>query len=931
MNKLRLSSLLILLLSCSMWAWAQVVYSEPAVIQQSSTGIVVYFNADEGNKGLAGVTDGVYAHTGVITTESSSDSDWRHAPTWGDNSDKYALEFVSTDLWKLEIGDLKSYYGLEDGEQVTRLAFVFRNETSTLEGKTASGGDIFIDVYPDGLAVNLTSNATSSVLTDNNCTVSFTVNSTIAANLSLHLNDADAAPIASKSGANTLTYTHTFPQGSYDVIAKASANGETVLDTISLCHRGNSQQVAYSGTLKQGATANADGSVTFCLYAPGKSNVILVGEWDNYKVLNENVMNYQDDRYFWLTIPAGTIDMDKEYGYYYIVDDNIYVADPYARLILDPWNDKYINEGYTRYPDMKQFPSDRVGDFAIAVFHGNGDGYQWEVTDFDAPAKENLIIYELLLRDFTEEQCIESAMEHLDYLDALGINAIELMPIMEFDGNNSWGYNPNFYFAPDKYYGSSTMYKTFIDECHKRGIAVILDIVFNHTYGQHPWCKMYWDASRNVPSSDNPFYNSTAPHNYSVGNDWKLESEQVRSYMCDVLQYWLSEYKVDGFRFDLAKGLGDSNSYSSDYDGNAYNSSRIRNMKQFMDAMWEVNPDAYAICEYFVSTAEENEIGNYGGMSWKNKNYAYRQAAMGWQEGSEFRGMYTGDESRPFGSTVGYMESHDEERMGYSQTAYGNGTLQSVLSYRMRRLGSNAAFSLLVPGAKMIWQFGELGYDISGGNGDTDPKEPHWEYYDNSNRKGLYDTYAKLLAIRNSNPDLFSSDAEFYWDADASDWGTGRFITMRNADHSKVLVAAYNLGTSGSATFPYTFDDPNGQYYISAQSYNVSGISFDAAAGTITLPAHCFVVITNIENAGIDEIAADDANDNISIYPNPATDYVQVSSTDVERIEVYSLTGQLVATCTGCNTIDVSSLVAGNYIVRVHTPQGIETEKLMKR
>ena len=154
---------------------------------------------------------------------------------------------------------------------------------------------------------------------------------------------------------------------------------------------------------------------------------------------------------------------------------------------------------------------------------------------------------------------------------------------------------------------------------------------------------------------------------------------------------------------------------------------------------------------------------------------------------------------------------------------------------------------------------------------------------------------------------------------------------MRNADHSKVLVAAYNLGTSGSATFPYTFDDPNGQYYISAQSYNVSGISFDAAAGTITLPAHCFVVITNIENAGIDEIAADDANDNISIYPNPATDYVQVSSTDVERIEVYSLTGQLVATCTGCNTIDVSSLVAGNYIVRVHTPQGIETENLMKR
>ena len=151
-------------------------------------------------------------------------------------------------------------------------------------------------------------------------------------------------------------------------------------------------------------------------------------------------------------------------GYYFIVDDEIMVADPCAKLILDPWNDKWINEGYTRYPDLKPFPTEKVGTFPIAVFQGNGDGYKWQVTDFKAPAKNDLIIYELLLRDFTKEQCLESAMEKLDYLVELGVNAIELMPIQEFDGNNSWGYNPNFYFAPDKYYGTSTMYKTFIDE-----------------------------------------------------------------------------------------------------------------------------------------------------------------------------------------------------------------------------------------------------------------------------------------------------------------------------------------------------------------------------------------------------------------------------------------------------------------------------------
>lgn len=929
-----------MLLLCSAWAVAQVVYTEPAVVQQSSTGIVVYFNAAEGNKGLMGYTGEVYAHTGVITSESTGNSDWKHAPSeWGDNSAKYKLENAGTDLWRLNIGDLKSYYELNEGETVQRMAFVFRSGDCTKEGKTESGGDIFIDVYPDGLAMNFTSDAGSYVLTDDDNTVSFTVSTTSAANIELRINDADNGEvIAQKQGATSLTASHSFAQvGSYDVIAKAVAGGETVLDTISLCHRGNSQQMNFGGTLQQGANADADGNVTFCLYAPNKSNVMIVGEWDNYRMMAENVMNYQgqaDDRYFWLTVPAEKIDPAKEYGYYFIVDDNIQVADPYARLILDPWNDKYINQGATRYPGLKSFPTDRVPELAIAVYHGNGDGYQWQVTDFEAPAKEDLIIYEMLLRDFTEEQSLEAAMTHLDYLQRLGINAIELMPVMEFDGNNSWGYNPNFYFAPDKYYGTSTMYKTFIDECHRRGIAVIFDVVFNHTWGQHPWCKMYWDATNNRPAADNPFYNAVAPHNWSVGNEWKMESAHVRDYMCDVLQYWLREYRIDGYRFDLAKGLGDSGSYASDYDGNQYNASRIRNVKQFMDAMWEVNPDAYAIFEYFVDTAEENEIGNYGGMSWKKMNEQYCQAAMGYQENSTFRGMWTGDESRPFGSTVAYMESHDEERMGAKQIQYGAGTIPGSLMQRMRRLGSNAAFSMLVPGAKMIWQFGELGYDISGGNGDTDPKEPHWEYYDNAQRKGLYDTYSTLLNIRRSNPELFSEDAEFYWTVGNNDWETGRFITMRSADGSKELVAAYNPTTSGSKTFSYTFDNPDGTYYAALQSHGVSSATFDAKAGTITLPAHSFIVITNMEHAvGVEEIEADgmEGYRNISIFPNPASNFIQVNSSDVNRIEVYSLAGQMVAASEGENMMDISALTAGTYIVRIYTPQGVQAQKLLKR
>lgn len=100
----------------------------------------------------------------------------------------------------------------------------------------------------------------------------------------------------------------------------------------------------------------------------------------------------------------------------------------------------------------------------------------------------------MLFRDFTGTEgeangngTVRKAIEKIPYLKGLGINAVELMPIMEFNGNNSWGYNTNFYFAPDKAYGTHEDYKEFIDKCHEEGIAVILDIVFNQSDGLHPW------------------------------------------------------------------------------------------------------------------------------------------------------------------------------------------------------------------------------------------------------------------------------------------------------------------------------------------------------------------------------------------------------------------------------------------------------------
>ena len=109
------------------------------------------------------------------------------------------------------------------------------------------------------------------------------------------------------------------------------------------------------------------------------------------------------------------------------------------------------------------------------------------------PDQRDLVIYELLIRDFSYRSDYQTVIDSLPHLKKLGINAIELMPIIEFDGLSSWGYAPTFFFACEKYYGPEEKLKELIDSCHSNGIAVIMDIVFNHAFQPNPWLRLYYD------------------------------------------------------------------------------------------------------------------------------------------------------------------------------------------------------------------------------------------------------------------------------------------------------------------------------------------------------------------------------------------------------------------------------------------------------
>lgn len=546
---------------------------------------------------------------------------------------------------------------------------------------------------------------------------------------------------------------------------------------------------------RPGINYNQDGTVTLVLLEKDKNGgrydyCYVVGEFSGWARSNDYSMKRDESAgCWWITLDG--LQAGKEYMYqYYLVKGatRVRISDPYSEIIYDGSNDRYIPS--STYPDLPAYPEGASG--LVSAFEIGRPEYPWKVNDFKIKDKDDMVIYELLLRDFSATGDLAGVTGRLDYLEELGINAIELMPVLEFEGNDSWGYNPCSYFAMDKAYGTRDAYKAFIDECHSRGIAVILDVVYNHVTGSHPMAKLYWDASTKKTSADNPWFNVDAPHPYSVFHDWNHENLGTREHIKRNLEYLLTEYRVDGFRFDLTKGFTQKSSTES--SASYYDASRIAILKDYNSAVRAVNPDAVVILEHFCADDEEKELAADGMKVWRNFNGAYCQTAMGFSSDSDFRGLWTGFNGMTFGGYVGFMESHDEERMAYKQSAYGVASVKGKLDVMMDRCALNAAFALTVPGPKMIWQFGEMGYDVSIETGGRTGKKPlHWEYLDNADRKELHDIYAGLLRFRGENPEFFDADASFSWQVAATDWASGRYITCTAGDKAFAVIGNFDV------------------------------------------------------------------------------------------------------------------------------------------
>ena len=916
---MRKSILLLLscVLACVSALRAQVVTTEPTPLQEDSENVVIYFHADEGNKGLMGTpsTTPLYVHTGVdVIDNDGTETGWKYAPEWCDNDEKYQLQYVSENLWKLVIGDIRTYYGLEADETVKRLCFVFRNGNGSKKGVEEGGGDVFVDVLDSGFQLAFRQSRLSNIVNADTPAIRFTATTTVPADIKIMLGDQVLGETTEP--ADKLVASYKFEEiGNYYVKAVATAEGKTLEKTILMVYARDSQPAADQTLPNMGLTKNGDGSYTFCLAAPEKDAVMLIGSWDNYQANNDYVMDYVDVteqgatfRYFKITLPESKT--GKTFGYYYLVDGSKAVGDPYARLVLDPSNDKYISDEI--YPGLPEYPEGKVPANTVVAWHAeNMLAYDWNVTDFKGAPKDNLVIYELLFRDFTGTEgmargngTVRLAIEKLPYLKELGVNAIELLPINEFNGNNSWGYNPNFYFAIDKAYGTPQDYKEFIDKCHEMGIAVILDVVFNQADWLHPWYMMY-------QTGQNPFFNATAPHAYNVLNDWNQGYPLVQKQWRDMLQFWLREYKVDGFRFDLVKGLGDNDSYANSGDSgtNAYNASRVARMKALHDAMREVNPDAYFINENLAGAKEENEMAEDGELNWANVNNAGCQFAMGYQSDASLNRMWAVRDNRTAGSTVAYLESHDEQRLAYKQDQWGVAGVKGNHKVSMQRCGSAAAQMLLVPGSHMIWMFSEMGNaqntkDNNGGN-NTSPKIVNWNLLNDPDNAGLVRNYGELVRLRLYNTELFADDADYT--LNLSGWKNGRTISTSAGDKELYVVVNPNIDKDIEVTVNFKKDDDTA-YLIASKSFDSHPV-FDAKAKTMTVEPGCYAVVTTTNISNIESVA-DEVMSATRIFPMGGEIRVVNNDTDVY---VYTLDGVKVAEGRGETSIAVP---AGMYVVR---------------
>jgi len=921
--------------------------------------LVITVDATKGNQGLLNYTPAtdVYVHIGVITNLSTSPTNWLHSQfTWGTTPAAGQCVYLGSNKWKYTInGSLRTFFGLTDAsEHILKIAILFRNGSGSQAQRNADQSDMYVPVYDNSiLAVRFTAPPMQPfyvpqpepINTAVGNTMNFATLANQSSNMQLYLN---GTVIQAANNVTTISATPTLTQSGNNIaIAEATVGTTVKRDTIQFFVSPGIITAPLPAGVRDGINYPTDNTkATLVLYAPGKARVSVIGDLpgSNWVEQSQYIMNKTPDgNYWWITLTGLT--PGTEYSFQYLVDGSLKTTDPYVEKILDPSYDSQISPA--TYPSLKPYPTGLTSGI-VGILQTAFAQYNWQVNNFSRPDKRKLVVYELLLRDFLAGHDWKTLRDTLNYLQNVGVNAIEIMPFSEFETNNSWGYNPDFYFAPDKYYGPKNILKEFVDSCHKRGIAVIMDMVLNHATGLCPLAALYWNGATNQPAANNPWFNVTATHPFNVFNDFNHGSAATKYFFSRTVEHWLQNYKLDGFRFDLSKGFTQFNSGNNVSLWGQYDASRVAIWKGYYDTLQLKSSGSYVILEHFADNTEEIELANYGMLLWGNMSYNYQQASAGLNSGWDFSGGIYTVRNWTVPHLVTYMESHDEERMMYKNLQSGNSSgsysIQD-LNTALKRVELSAAFLFTIPGPKMFWEFGEQGYDYSinycqdgtvNNSCRTDPKPIRWDYLQNIQRLRLHDIFAALIKLR-FHPlykDVFLTNQIDRDLANAFKW------LKVSTDTSKILVVGNFdvVPQTGSVSFPTAglwYD------YLNGGTFNAN-----ATPQSMTLQPGEYHVYLNrpVVSAVTTALPSLSAAGNkllASVYPNPVKQKSLIELSLPEngnvRIDLLNLQGQkLMNIYTGFLTkgfhnidLDKENLPAGVYMIRVNTKSSTSSIKII--
>lgn len=901
------------------------VTSNP-VFPTSENLITIIYDATQANGELTGATK-VYMHAGAILT-STNGTTWEYVKgNWGkdDGVGLMTQDPMNANRWSITITP-RTYFGVPAGQKIYRIGMVFRNADASKKGKSITNEDIFLDLYEPGLYVKFT-NPTSPYTIMENGMVSIQAACSQNATLTLYENNIQINQVI---GATVLNYTLNVATTGKKIIKIVADNGmEQKESSFYIISRPAVTIEDLPSGIRDGINYIDDKTVILCLTAPAKNYIYTFGDFSNWEIDPAYYLKKTTDGKKWW-IKLTNLTPQKEYAFQYLVDGNLRIADPFCDKVLDPWNDSYINN--STYPQLIPYPSEKT-EGIVSIFQTNQTPYVWKKTNYTYPEKTDLVIYEILIRDFNTTHNYAALMEKLPYLQELGVNTLKLMPIMEFEGNESWGYNPSFYLAPDKYYGTKNDLKALIDKAHEMGFVVILDMVLNHAFGQCPLVQLYWDKTNNRPAANSPWFNSIATHPFNVGYDFNHESNYTKAIVDRITSYWLTDYKFDGFRFDLSKGFTQTNT-GNDVDlWGKYDASRIAILKRMADEIWKVNPKAYVILEHFAENSEEKELADYGMLLWSNLNSSYGSAAKGFATGPIEYGFYA-KKNWTSPHLINYMESHDEERMMYQalkqSTPYDGYDLRNT-SIALDRMKLLAAFFFTIPGPKMIWQFGELGYDLSinqcpdesiNANCRTANKPPKWEYLQDTERLKLKKVYEALIKLKTNQPVFKSKDVTF------TTVGTFQSITIK--DPSMTIHLIGNFGTKKEKiTTEFPILNTTWYNYFSGEARKVISANSDIELNpgefrlytNIQLPLPTADIVTGL-NEELELI--NNSNSIIPFYPNPSQEKLYIDNakelpTDIQlKTTIGICLIEKKKSLKSTIEIDISCLASGIYFIEIN-------------